>query len=177
LKKFSAPLQDAAAAGADSDGHASQPGADLDQPSPEGDDDMNRSESPRAWLAVRTVAAMALSAIAATLIALAPARAGAAPRPPAGGQAEAPPATVLEQRAIEAFLARRFAEAYGRFAELADQGHAPSAWMALMLVSNGPAQFGADWSATPGQLQRWNALATRHAQERSVRIPVHDRGE
>jgi hypothetical protein len=138
---------------------------------------MNRSESPPAWLPLSSVAAIALSAIAATLLALSTAHAGATPRPPAGRPAEALPASVLEQRAIEAFLARRYAEAYGRFAELADAGHPPSAWMALLLVSNGPAQFGGEWSATPGQLQRWNALATRHAQERSVRIPVHDRGE
>lgn len=137
---------------------------------------MNRSEFPLAWLPVGTVAAMALSAIAATLFVLSTAQAGAT-RSPAGRHAEAPPASVLEHRANEAFLARRYAEAYGRFAELADEGHAPSAWMALMLVSNGPTQFGGEWSATPGQLRRWNALATRHAQERSVRIPVHDRGE
>ena len=138
---------------------------------------MNRNDSPLAWLPVGTVAATALSAIAATLFALSAAPASATPRPPAARHAEAPPASVLEQRAIDSFLARRYAEAYGRFAELADEGHAPSAWMALMLVSNGPAQFGGEWSATPGQLRRWNALATRHAQERSVRIPVHDRGE
>ena len=138
---------------------------------------MNRSDSPLAWLPVGAVAAMALSAIGATLFALTTAQAGATPRTPPGRHGEAPTAVVLEQRAQEAFLARRYAEAYGRFAELADGGSAPAAWMALMLVSNGPTQFGGEWSATPGQLQRWNALATRHAQERSVRIPVHDRGE
>lgn len=138
---------------------------------------MNRSESRLARLLAGTVAAMALSAIAATLLALSTAQAGATPRPPAGRHAEAPPTSVLEQRANEAFLARRYAEAYGRFAELADEGHVPSAWMALMLVSNGPAQFGGEWSATPGQLRRWSALAARHVQEASVRIPAHDRGE
>jgi hypothetical protein len=141
---------------------------------------MNRSDSPLARLPLGAVAAMALSAmgaIGAALFALSTAQAGALSRTPSERQAEAPPMAVLEQRANEAFRARRFAEAYGRFAELADKGHAPSAWMALMLVANGPAQFGGEWSATPGQLQRWNALAARHAQDRSVRIPVHDRGE
>ena len=138
---------------------------------------MNRSDSPLAWLPVGAVAAMALSAMGAALFALSTAQAGAAPRTPSARQAEAPPVSVLEQRANEAFLARRYAEAYGRFAELADEGHAPSAWMALMLVSNGPARFGGEWSATSGQLQRWNALAARHAQDRSVRISVNDRGE
>jgi hypothetical protein len=50
-------------------------------------------------------------------------------------------------------------------------------WMALMLVSNGPTQFGGEWSATPGQLRRWNVLAARHAEQRSALIPVHERGE
>lgn len=84
---------------------------------------------------------------------------------------------VLEQRAYEAFLARRHAEAYGRFAELADEGHAPAAWMALMLVSNGPTLFGGAWSATPGQLRRWTALAARHAEQHGALLAVHERSE
>jgi hypothetical protein len=138
---------------------------------------MKRSQSRLARLLAGTVAAMALGAIAVTLGAVPTSQAGAPPQSLAAHPAEAARASALEHRANEAFLARRYAEAYGRFAELADEGHAPSAWMALMLVSNGPAQFGGDWSATPGQLRRWSALAARHVQERSVRIPVHDRGE
>jgi len=138
---------------------------------------MNHSDSPMAWLSAGSVVATALGALAATLAALPTAQAGATPRPVVARQAEAPRAPTLEHRANEAFHARRYAEAYGRFAELADEGHAPSAWMALLMVANGPMLFGGEWSATPGQLRRWNALATRHAQERSVLIPVHDRGE
>lgn len=137
---------------------------------------MNRSDSPQARPPLATLLT-ALGAMAATLGTPAAAQAGATPRPVAARHAEAPAAPTLEQRANEAFLARRYAEAYGRFAELADEGHAPSAWMALLMVSNGPALFGGEWSATAGQLRRWSALATRHAQERSALIPVHDRGE
>jgi hypothetical protein len=74
-------------------------------------------------------------------------------------------------------LQQRYADAYGRFAELADAGDAAAVWMALMMVSNGPAIFDSDWSATPGQLKRWTASAMRHAQARSIVISAHDRGE
>jgi hypothetical protein len=137
---------------------------------------MSCSDSPT-WLPVGSVAATALGALAATLAAAPTAQAGATPQPVVARQVEAPRASTLERRAHEAFVARRYAEAYGRFAEQADEGHPPSAWMALLMVANGPMLFGGEWSATPGQLRRWNALATRHAQERSALIPVYERGE
>lgn len=128
------------------------------------------------------VAAIALAAVVAAFGMLQAAQAGATPRPPAPRHGEAqqaarPTAALLESQAQEAFVAGRYAEAYGRYAALADEGHAPAAFMALLLVANGPAVFGGEWSATPGQLQRWRALASSHAQERSAMIPLHDRGE
>lgn len=138
---------------------------------------MSRSDSPMDRLPVGRVVATALGALAATLAAPPMAQAGAAAKPVVARQADAPRASTLEHRAQEAFAARRYAEAYGRFAELADEGHAPSAWMAMLMVANGPVLFGGEWSATAGQLRRWNALATRYAQERSALIPVHERGE
>lgn len=60
--------------------------------------------------------------------------------------------------AVQSFREQRYAAAYGRFVHLADAGHAPSAQLALVMYRNGPALFGSDWSATPGQQQRWHAL-------------------
>jgi len=61
--------------------------------------------------------------------------------------------------ATRAFRERRFPAAYGRFAALADAGHAPSAEISLVMWRHGRDLFGSDWSATPLQLRRWTALA------------------
>jgi len=79
--------------------------------------------------------------------------------------------------AVQALREQRYAIAYGRFAELADEGHAPSALIALALVTQGSSTFGSDWSATPGQLQRWSALASQEVRQRATLITEHDRGE
>jgi len=63
-------------------------------------------------------------------------------------------------RAIQSFRAQRFSDAYGRFAQLADAGHVPSAQLALMMYRNGSTLFDSNWSAAPSQQQRWNALVT-----------------
>jgi len=81
------------------------------------------------------------------------------------------------QAAVKAFLSQRYADAYGRFAQLADGGDTSAALIALMMVCQGPTLFGSDWSATPGQLRRWSALAIRDTDTRSAQIAEHDRGE
>lgn len=68
------------------------------------------------------------------------------------------------ERALQAFREQHWAAAYGRFAQLADAGHAPSAEMALLM--HGSPLFGSDWSASPGQQRRWNALVVNHARQR-----------
>jgi TPR repeat protein len=60
--------------------------------------------------------------------------------------------------AVGLFRAQRYPQAYGRFIELAERGHAPSAQMALMMYSNGPTVFGSDWDANTDQLRRWQRL-------------------
>lgn len=70
--------------------------------------------------------------------------------------------------ATEAFLAHRYSAAYGRFARLADEGHVPSALIALTMIRYGRSMFGADWDATPEQVQRWSALAAEDARERAA---------
>jgi hypothetical protein len=86
---------------------------------------------------------------------------------------EAPALTPLA-RVHSLFLARHYAEAYGRYASLADAGDPVAASMALTMVMHGPALFGSDWSATSGQLQRWNALARQFAGLREGSIAAND---
>jgi len=63
--------------------------------------------------------------------------------------------------AVDSFRRQRYAAAYGRFARLADQGHIPSAQLALMMYRNGPVLFGNNWDATPEQIERWSALVVK----------------
>jgi hypothetical protein len=135
----------------------------------------NRSLRRRALPGLLAVCALAAAALAGLPAAEAGAwgkLARAAARP--GDTVAAQPIATLAQ-ARESFLAHRYAEAYGRFAELADRDDGAAAWMALMMVSTGPAIFtGGDWSATPGQLRRWSALATKHTEQRRVAISGGD---
>jgi hypothetical protein len=82
-----------------------------------------------------------------------------------------------QAQAVQAFQAREYADAYGRFAALADEGDATSALMALTLVRHGPRVFGSQWSATAGQLQRWSTMALTDVQQHAPQIAQHDRGE
>jgi len=65
--------------------------------------------------------------------------------------------------AMQSFREQRYSAAYGRLAQLADAGHAPSAQLALVMYRNGPAWFGYAWSAAPSQLRLWNALVINGA--------------
>jgi hypothetical protein len=69
----------------------------------------------------------------------------------------------LYEQATQAFREHRFAAAYGRFVRLAEAGHAPSARLALVMVQHGNSLFGSEWSASPGQQQRWTALCVNAA--------------
>jgi hypothetical protein len=60
--------------------------------------------------------------------------------------------------AVDAFRQHRYSAAYGRFAQLADDGHAPSAQLALVMYQNGPMLFGSNWDATPEQIEYWREL-------------------
>ena len=79
--------------------------------------------------------------------------------------------------AARLFRAHDYAGAYGRFADLADEGHGPSAQWALAMASQGPALFGSEWSATRGQLRRWSAISARSVREHAHEIAGHERGE
>jgi hypothetical protein len=79
--------------------------------------------------------------------------------------------------AVAALMTQRYVAAYGRFAALADQGHAPAALMALAMVRYRPSVVGAAWSASPGQLRRWGALAADPLQESDTLLAGYDAGE
>ncbi|HEY6512154.1 MAG TPA: hypothetical protein VI032_09260 [Burkholderiaceae bacterium] len=118
-----------------------------------------------------------LATTAATLAAIGHIVDAGAPTRPAGARMREAPALTPTSQVHSLFLARRYAEAYGRYAELADAGDPAAASMALAMVVHGPALFGSDWSATSGQLQRWSALARQFVGQREVSIAALDRAE
>lgn len=65
-------------------------------------------------------------------------------------------------QAVQSFRAQRNCDAYGRFAQLADAGHIPSAQLPLVLYRNGFMLFDSNWSAAPSQQRRWNALVNNN---------------
>lgn len=133
--------------------------------------------NPRPRLLLATTVALALAATAATLFATPRiAEAGAPSRPADAPLREAPALAPLAQ--VHAlFLARRYAEAYGRYADLADDGDPAAASMALAMVMHGPALFGSTWSLTHGQLERWRALARQFALERELSLAAQESNE
>jgi hypothetical protein len=61
--------------------------------------------------------------------------------------------------ANQLYANKSYPAAYGRFARLADVGHAPSAKMALAMLSDAPTVLNGNWSATLDQQKRWSQLA------------------
>ena len=55
----------------------------------------------------------------------------------------------------------RYAAAYGRLMELADEGHAEAARIALLMLRFGPTLYRSPWSASQEQILHWLALASR----------------
>mgnify|MGYP001560965013 CR=1 FL=1 len=64
-------------------------------------------------------------------------------------------------QAATAFRGGQYGAAYGRFMHLADQGHLPSARIALTMHDAGPELFGADWYASTGQIRHWSGLVAQ----------------
>ena len=103
----------------------------------------------------------------------------AAPPSPTLAQDGGTVALNLKQRAVhdhavDAFRAHHYAAAYGRFVDLADAGHLPSARMALVMLQNGPALFGSDWSASLDQQRRWNAMVIDGGRQRMAMVSRTD---
>ncbi len=78
--------------------------------------------------------------------------------------------------AVQSFREQRYSAAYGRFAQLADAGHVPSAQLALVMYRNGPSLFGSEWSAAPSQQRAWNALVINSARS-SIDFADNERGD
>lgn len=70
-------------------------------------------------------------------------------------------AASLHSLAIEKFRHGRFPEAYGRFVQLANAGHAPSVRSARWMGQEGPTLFGSNWDSTPDEVVEWTALSRR----------------
>jgi hypothetical protein len=92
-----------------------------------------------------------------------------------------PVALAAAQQAVYAqaqqyFRSGRRAAAYGRFAALADAGHAPSAQIALLMQRQGTELFGTAWDATPAQQRRWTALVVNAARGR-IEAEDNERGD
>jgi hypothetical protein len=128
-------------------------------------------------LLLTTIFVFALAVGAATLGAVARITEAGLPTRPAGARMREAPALAPISQVHSLFMDRRYAQAYGRYAELADAGDPAAASMALAMVMHSAAVFGSDWSATSGQLQRWSALAQQFALQRERSIVAQDRGE
>jgi hypothetical protein len=129
-----------------------------------------------AWVAAAPMLILLAAVVAAGLLV------GAAAKASAQAHAKDVQVAGAEQMrrqalAMQAFRTQQYADAYGRFAALADDGDAEAAIMALAMVRSGRTLFGSLWSATPGQLTRWSALALHDLQRQTLAISGHDRGE
>ena len=129
---------------------------------------VNRSSRP--LLTLTMTIAVPLLVVAANVFGVASARAEELRTPSAEY-------TQRYDAAVHALTTQRYSAAYGRFAALADEGHAPSALMALAMVTYRPSMSDAQWLVTPAQLQRWSALVAREVRENDSLIAEYPRGE
>ena len=67
--------------------------------------------------------------------------------------------------AAESLRSGRYADAYGRFVRLADEGDVDAARMALVMHALGPKAFGSAWDATVEQLAEWTRWSEAAAKE------------
>lgn len=79
-------------------------------------------------------------------------------------------------QAVAQYQKGRYADAYGRFMALANEGDVDAARTALFMLRYGPQLYNAHWDAMPSQVQRWERLAAT-AQGRSTPVfqPVASR--
>jgi hypothetical protein len=73
--------------------------------------------------------------------------------------------------AAESLRAGRFADAYGRFVTLADDGDADAGRIALVMHRYGPEVFGSTWDASTEQLTRWTFWSIAAAQQELASRP------
>lgn len=127
---------------------------------------------------LRPLFGLALATLATAVLIDGPVGFAGAKAPPDGADerlARSHAATLALAR--QALREGRFPAAYGRFAALADAGHAPSAELSLVMWRHGQEVFGSAWSATPAQVRRWTALAAERARTASARAEAELHGE
>lgn len=62
-------------------------------------------------------------------------------------------------QAVVQYQQGRWADAYGRFMALANEGDADAARTVLFMYRYGPQLYNAHWDAMPSQVARWERLA------------------
>lgn len=67
--------------------------------------------------------------------------------------------------AMDLYSLGKWAAAYGRFASLADQGHAEAARIALLMLRHGSRLYGHDWGASQPQINQWMTLAVQRMEK------------
>jgi len=67
--------------------------------------------------------------------------------------------------AMDLYSVGKWAGAYGRFAALADRGHAEAARIALLMLRYGSRLYGHDWGASQPQINQWMELALQRMEE------------
>lgn len=133
--------------------------------------------SPRRRVASTLSWLVAALAIVSALVIVGSARATALRSQPSASVLSGGEQMRRQAEAVQAFRAGRYAAAYGRFAELADEGDGGAALIALTMLRHGPLLFGSEWSITDGQLERWSEIALEDVRYRGAWIAAHDRGE
>ena len=78
--------------------------------------------------------------------------------------------------AAESLRAGRFAEAYGRWVTLADEGDVDAARIALVMHRFGPTVFGSQWDASVEQLAEWTRWSEAAAAKDLARLRAMARG-
>jgi hypothetical protein len=116
----------------------------------------------RLWLVFLTfagVAALLIATLQRLDAALSP---PPVPRPPTMASAKPDPHAIPHEvfvptfaDAAESLRIGRYAEAYGRFVRLADEGDVDAARIALVMHRFGPEVFGSAWDASVEQLAEW----------------------
>ena len=70
--------------------------------------------------------------------------------------------------AVRVYERRSWLQAYSQFAMLGDQGNAPAAKLALLMLRYGHALYGETFTAPPSQIARWAQCVLRATARSSV---------
>lgn len=79
--------------------------------------------------------------------------------------ANAPSVQAAFDDAMDQYREGRWSAAYGRFAALADQGHAEAARIALLMLRYGARLYGHHWGASQPQINEWMKLAVQRMEQ------------